>query len=88
MPVPAFRSFHFHQLTRNTVQAVDRALLVDILSTSLQPSGNAWAAKMLGFGSVLGFFMYVARVHFLKLIKCVYIEAISISPPFFRFLVP
>jgi solute carrier family 45 protein 1/2/4 len=44
------------------VQAVDRALLVDILPTPLQPAGNSWAAKMLGIGSVIGFFMYVHLV--------------------------
>lgn len=39
----------------NAVQAMDRALLIDTLRTSQQPSGNAWAARMLGIGSVLGF---------------------------------
>ncbi|KAK7020000.1 major facilitator superfamily domain-containing protein [Favolaschia claudopus] len=41
----------------NAVQAVDRALLVDILPPSLQASGNAWAASMLGLGSLIGFFI-------------------------------
>ncbi|THU98478.1 hypothetical protein K435DRAFT_777462 [Dendrothele bispora CBS 962.96] len=41
----------------NAVQAVDRALIVDILPSSLQPAGNAWAARMLGIGSVIGFFV-------------------------------
>jgi solute carrier family 45, member 1/2/4 len=41
----------------NAVQALDRALLVDTLPPSLQPRGNAWAAGMLGFGAVVGFFM-------------------------------
>ncbi|KAF8896631.1 hypothetical protein BD779DRAFT_1727678 [Infundibulicybe gibba] len=40
----------------NAVQAVDRALLVDTLPQSSQASGNAWAACMLGIGSVVGFF--------------------------------
>ncbi|KAI0046327.1 MFS general substrate transporter [Auriscalpium vulgare] len=40
----------------NAVQAVDRALLVDTLPPSDQPRGNAWAAVMLGLGSVAGFF--------------------------------
>jgi solute carrier family 45 protein 1/2/4 len=39
------------------VQALDRALLVDTLPPSDQPSGNAWAARMLAIGSVLGFFV-------------------------------
>ncbi|KAJ3982178.1 sucrose transporter [Lentinula detonsa] len=40
----------------NAVMAVDRALLVDVLPSTLQPSGNAWAARMAGFGSVVGYF--------------------------------
>lgn len=39
------------------VQAVDRALLVDTLPSSSQPAGNAWAARMLGAGSVVGFYV-------------------------------
>jgi hypothetical protein len=45
--------------SQRTVQAVDRALIVDVLPTGLQPSGNAWAATMLGAGSVFGFFVFV-----------------------------
>ena len=41
----------------NAVQAVDRALIVDTIPFSEQPDGNAWAARMLGLGSVVGFFM-------------------------------
>ncbi|KAI0088334.1 major facilitator superfamily domain-containing protein [Irpex rosettiformis] len=41
----------------NAVQAVDRALLVDTLPPSEQPDGNAWAARMLGVGSVAGYFI-------------------------------
>ncbi|KAH7337847.1 major facilitator superfamily domain-containing protein [Rhizoctonia solani] len=41
----------------NAVQAVDRALLVDILPPSLQADGNAWAGRMFGLGSVAGFFI-------------------------------
>ncbi|KAF5353770.1 hypothetical protein D9757_013859 [Collybiopsis confluens] len=40
----------------NAVMAVDRALVVDILPSSLQPTGNAWAARMGVFGNVLGYF--------------------------------
>jgi len=40
----------------NAVQAVDRALLVDTLPRAEQANGNAWAAIMLGIGSVCGFF--------------------------------
>ncbi|PCH37600.1 MFS general substrate transporter [Wolfiporia cocos MD-104 SS10] len=41
----------------NAVQAVDRALLVDTLPPAEQPDGNAWAARMLGIGSVAGYFI-------------------------------
>ncbi|KAJ7179781.1 MFS general substrate transporter [Mycena filopes] len=41
----------------NAVQAVDRALLVDTLPPAQQAAGNACAALMLGFGSVVGFFV-------------------------------
>ena len=41
------------------VQAVDRALLVDTIPSSDQAAGNAWAARMLGIGSVVGFFVLV-----------------------------
>ena len=41
----------------SAVQAVDRALLVDTLPPSDQAAGNAWAARMLGVGSVVGFFL-------------------------------
>ena len=37
--------------------SVDRALLVDTIPSSEQPLGNAWAARMAGVGSILGFFM-------------------------------
>lgn len=46
------------------VQAVDRALLIDTLPSAAQPAGNAWAARMLGVGSVIGFFVCVFRTSF------------------------
>ncbi|KAJ6617111.1 major facilitator superfamily domain-containing protein [Mycena sp. CBHHK59/15] len=53
----AILSIYLIDFSINTVQAVDRALLVDTLPPSLQPAGNAWAALMLGMGSVVGFFV-------------------------------
>ncbi|KAI0628935.1 MFS general substrate transporter [Trametes polyzona] len=41
----------------NAVQAVDRALIVDTLPSSDQADANAWAARMLGVGSVAGYFI-------------------------------
>ena len=41
----------------STVHAADRALLVDTLPSSDQAAGNAWAARMVGIGSVVGFYV-------------------------------
>jgi len=49
--------FLLDNLTGLLVQAVDRALLVDTLPRAEQAKGNAWAAIMLGVGSVGGFFL-------------------------------
>lgn len=43
-----------------TVQTSNRALLVDTLPSSEQAVGNAWTARMIGIGSVLGFFVCVS----------------------------
>ncbi|KAJ3934206.1 MAG: hypothetical protein NXY57DRAFT_890642 [Lentinula lateritia] len=52
----AVLSVYLIDFSVNAVMAVDRALLVDVLPSILQPSGNAWAARMGGFGSVVGYF--------------------------------
>ncbi|GAA5953409.1 hypothetical protein JCM3765_005030 [Sporobolomyces pararoseus] len=39
----------------NVVQAMDRALLVDVVPPADQASANAWAARMFGFGAVFGY---------------------------------
>ncbi|KZV67350.1 MFS general substrate transporter [Peniophora sp. CONT] len=41
----------------NAVMSMDRALIVDTLPSEKQPSGSAWAARMMGIGSVVGFFI-------------------------------
>ncbi|GAA5822156.1 hypothetical protein JCM11251_004876 [Rhodosporidiobolus azoricus] len=41
----------------NVVQAMDRALLVDVVAPSLQPDANAWASRMFGFGAVFGYWV-------------------------------
>jgi solute carrier family 45 protein 1/2/4 len=56
--------FYFFIITsiltsQQTVQAMDCVLVVDTLPTSEQAEGNAWAARMLGLGSVAGYFMSV-----------------------------
>ncbi|KAJ3515315.1 hypothetical protein NLJ89_g1827 [Agrocybe chaxingu] len=53
----AILSIYLIDFAINAVQAVDRALLVDTLPSSSQAAGNAWAARMLGVGSVVGFFV-------------------------------
>ncbi|PPQ81361.1 hypothetical protein CVT25_015468 [Psilocybe cyanescens] len=53
----AVLSIYLIDFSINAVQAVDRALLVDTLPPSEQAAGNAWAARMLGVGSVVGFFV-------------------------------
>ncbi|KZO99261.1 hypothetical protein CALVIDRAFT_477540 [Calocera viscosa TUFC12733] len=49
-------SIYLLDFSINAVQAMDRALLVDTLPASEQELGNAWAARMMGLGGVLGFF--------------------------------
>lgn len=51
-PFPSFLSHH-------QVQACIRALIVDVLPTEKQEIGNAWAGRMIGVGSVLGYLTYV-----------------------------
>ncbi|KAF9553769.1 MFS general substrate transporter [Agrocybe pediades] len=53
----AVLSIYLIDFSINAVQAVDRALLVDTLPPTEQAAGNAWAARMLGVGSVVGFFV-------------------------------
>ncbi|KIY49686.1 MFS general substrate transporter [Fistulina hepatica ATCC 64428] len=53
----AVLSVYLIDFSINAVQAVDRAIMVDTLPSAAQPSANAWAARMLGVGSVVGFFV-------------------------------
>ncbi|KAF9269522.1 hypothetical protein L218DRAFT_1072355 [Marasmius fiardii PR-910] len=53
----AVLSIYVIDFSINAVQAMDRALVVDSLPSALQPAGNAWAAKMLAIGNVVGFFV-------------------------------
>ncbi|GAA5878440.1 hypothetical protein JCM8547_006582 [Rhodosporidiobolus lusitaniae] len=41
----------------NIVQAMDRALLVDVVAPAQQPAANAWASRMFGFGAVFGYWI-------------------------------
>ncbi|KAJ9057605.1 hypothetical protein DSO57_1021018 [Entomophthora muscae] len=53
----AVAAFVILDIAINTIQAVSRALIVDVLPVSLQDLGNAWAGKMLGLGNVIGYLM-------------------------------
>ncbi|KAG6856083.1 hypothetical protein H0H87_007523 [Tephrocybe sp. NHM501043] len=53
----AVLSIYIIDFSINAVMAMDRALLVDTLPPAAQSSGNAWAARMLGIGAVVGFFV-------------------------------
>ncbi|KAG6864294.1 hypothetical protein C0991_010765 [Blastosporella zonata] len=53
----AVLSIYLIDFSINAVMAMDRALLVDTLPPAAQSSGNAWAARMLGIGAVVGFFV-------------------------------
>ncbi|EJD36554.1 hypothetical protein AURDEDRAFT_174423 [Auricularia subglabra TFB-10046 SS5] len=44
-------------LTVTPVQAADRAILVNVWPREEQECGNAWATRMGGVGSILGFFL-------------------------------
>ncbi|KAK7678039.1 hypothetical protein QCA50_018980 [Cerrena zonata] len=67
----------------NAVQAVDRALLVDTLPTEKQPDGNAWAARMLGIGSVAGYFIgNVDMTHILPFLGDTELEVLSVCGSF------
>ncbi|KXN89417.1 General alpha-glucoside permease [Leucoagaricus sp. SymC.cos] len=50
-------AIYFIDFSINAVMAVDRALLVDTLPSSQQPQGNAWAARMMATGAIVGFFV-------------------------------
>lgn len=41
----------------NAVMSTDRALVVDTLPPAQQEEGSAWAGRMFGLGSVIGFFV-------------------------------
>ncbi|KAF9644299.1 MFS general substrate transporter [Thelephora ganbajun] len=69
------------------LQAVDRALVVDVLPTGLQPAGNAWAATMLGIGSVSGFFVgNIDLPHLFPRLGGTQIEVLVIFTGFFLLL--
>lgn len=39
----------------NAVQALDRALLIDLVPMHLQAAANAWCARLAGVGAIIGF---------------------------------
>ncbi|KAG2183721.1 hypothetical protein INT43_006732 [Umbelopsis isabellina] len=62
----AITSIYVLDFAINCVQASCRAILVDALPPSQQESGTAWAGRMVGIGSVAGYFMgYADLVRYL-----------------------
>lgn len=51
----AILSVYIIDFSVNVIQAMDRALLVDVIPPSLQSAANAWAGRMFGGGAVLGY---------------------------------
>ncbi|KAI9012102.1 major facilitator superfamily domain-containing protein [Phycomyces nitens] len=63
--VAAVASFYFLDFTLNAVQAVCRALILDIPPLWQQEYANAWSARMSNGAMVLGYFVgYVDLVHY------------------------
>ncbi|GAA5987039.1 hypothetical protein JCM10908_001002 [Rhodotorula pacifica] len=53
----AVLSVYIIDFSVNVIQAMDRSLLVDVVSPSQQQAANAWAGRMFGFGSVFGYWI-------------------------------
>ncbi|KAL0091186.1 major facilitator superfamily domain-containing protein [Phycomyces blakesleeanus] len=63
--VAAVSSFYFLDFTLNAVQAVCRALILDIPPLWQQEYANAWSARMSNGAMVLGYFVgYIDLVHY------------------------
>ncbi|KAJ2787001.1 hypothetical protein GGI15_001048 [Coemansia interrupta] len=50
-------AFYLLDFAINSIQASLRALIVDVLPTSRQDNGTAWASRMIGLGNVAGYLM-------------------------------
>jgi solute carrier family 45 protein 1/2/4 len=50
-------SIYLIDFSINAVMSTDRALVVDTLPPNQQEEGSAWAGRMFGIGSVVGFFV-------------------------------
>ena len=50
-----------HIIFTSIVQAADRALIVDTLPSHKQENANAWATRMIGIGSCIGYFVLVLK---------------------------
>ncbi|BGP39227.1 hypothetical protein JCM10449v2_003165 [Rhodotorula kratochvilovae] len=53
----AVLSVYLIDFSVNVIQAMDRSLLVDVVSPAHQPAANAWAGRMFGFGAVFGYWI-------------------------------
>lgn len=54
--------FYLMDFSINAVQACGRSLIVDVLSTSQQNRGHAFASIMIAAGNVIGYYAYVLYV--------------------------
>ncbi|KAI8805148.1 hypothetical protein BJ742DRAFT_414284 [Cladochytrium replicatum] len=53
----AVTGFYLLDFSINCVQAMCRALIVDVCTLDQQDAGNAWAGRMLGIGNIIGYFV-------------------------------
>ncbi|KAI8808211.1 hypothetical protein BJ742DRAFT_772207 [Cladochytrium replicatum] len=53
----AVTGFYLLDFSINCVQAMCRALIVDVCPLDQQDAGNAWAGRMLGIGNIVGYFV-------------------------------
>ncbi|KAI9001651.1 major facilitator superfamily domain-containing protein [Gaertneriomyces semiglobifer] len=53
----AVTAFYFLDFSINAVQASCRSLIVDVAPLQQQETANAWGARMIGVGNVIGYFV-------------------------------
>ncbi|TIA99614.1 hypothetical protein E3P94_02170 [Wallemia ichthyophaga] len=68
----------------NAVQAADRALIVDTLPSFEQEGANAWASRMIGVGSCIGYFIgNIDLTRYLSILGDTQLEILSSLVAFF-----
>jgi solute carrier family 45 protein 1/2/4 len=69
----------FIDFSVNAINALDRALLLDLVDSSQQSIANAWSARLSGLGAIIGFFIGQADVT--KWIPFSWFTSLSASAP-------